>query len=341
MTGTLPNSDATFLSRELSSETDLVLLHELNPEKYPFLLESTASGTPQGQFDILFACPGETLRLDAGNNLSRAGTALKNPQFLDALDDWWRLEATASSDSALPFCGGWFVFLGYELAQQIEPVLDLSEDPGMPIALATRIPAAVLRDRQSKRSWIITEVEHADLFNGIADDIDKLKNPTQATGNPLKSELRPDPGELFVEYALRAKEYIAAGDVFQTNLSREWHGELRTDVSAARLYRRLRETNPAPFSGLAEWGDFAVISSSPERLLSVRDGCIETRPIAGTRPRDDSPQMNTRLIGELLASPKERAEHVMLIDLERNDLGRLCIGGTVEVDEFMVIESYS
>jgi anthranilate synthase component 1 len=135
--------------------------------------------------------------------------------------------------------------------------------------------------------------------------------------------------------------HIAAGDVYQANLSRAWHANLRAGVSSHDLYRRLRRANPAPFGGLAILDDREIISSSPERLIAVRDGVVSTRPIAGTRPRrldraDDAVRQR-----ELLSHPKERAEHVMLIDLERNDLGRICEAGTVEVDEFMTLESYA
>jgi anthranilate synthase component 1 len=112
-------------------------------------------------------------------------------------------------------------------------------------------------------------------------------------------------------------------------------------VESATLYRRLRATNPAPFAALAQLGDCAVISSSPERLVSVRSGVIETRPIAGTHPRGSDAGRDEALARRLLAHPKERAEHVMLIDLERNDLGRVCAPGSVEVDEFMALESYA
>jgi anthranilate synthase component 1 len=106
------------------------------------------------------------------------------------------------------------------------------------------------------------------------------------------------------------------------------------------LYRKLRVTNPAPFACLADFNEFAVISSSPERLVRVRDGWVDTRPIAGTRPRGDDPARDQALLEELIAHPKERAEHIMLIDLERNDLGRICDYGTVKVDELMAVESY-
>ena len=136
-------------------------------------------------------------------------------------------------------------------------------------------------------------------------------------------------------------EYIGPGDIYQANLSRGWQATLRHGIQPHQVYRRLRETNPGPFSGLAVLDGVTVISSSPERLVSVRDGLVTTRPIAGTRPRGADPQADRALARELHAHPKERAEHVMLIDLERNDLGRVCEPGSVQVDEFMTIESYA
>ena len=112
-------------------------------------------------------------------------------------------------------------------------------------------------------------------------------------------------------------------------------------INADQIYDALRVKNPAPFSGLMKWHDVTVISSSPERLVQVHDGIVSTRPIAGTRPRSEDNNLDNDLSAELMGHPKERAEHVMLIDLERNDLGRVCMPGTVEVNEMMVLESYA
>jgi anthranilate synthase component I len=139
----------------------------------------------------------------------------------------------------------------------------------------------------------------------------------------------------------RAREYIIAGDIFQANLSRQWTASLAPEADPAALYARLRRSNPGPFAGLARWGEQAVLSSSPERLLRIHAGLVETRPIAGTRPRGANKAADTALERELIAHPKERAEHVMLIDLERNDLGRVCVPGSVRVDELMTVESYA
>jgi anthranilate synthase component 1 len=135
------------------------------------------------------------------------------------------------------------------------------------------------------------------------------------------------------------RRLIAQGDLYQANLSRRWRGQLAPGVEPWEVYARLRATNPAPFAGLAALGGLTLASSSPERLVRVVGSDIETRPIAGTRPvAGDSAAARRR---ELLGSAKERAEHVMLIDLERNDLGRICLPGSVAVRDFMAIESYA
>jgi anthranilate synthase component 1 len=170
-------------------------------------------------------------------------------------------------------------------------------------------------------------------------DLRAVTTPAAASHHALAEDVAEDEPRDYLAAVGSALEHIAAGDVYQANLARRWIARLRAGVGAADVYARLRRTNPAPFAGLADLGGFAVASSSPERLVRVRDGRIETRPIAGTRPRGQAPDDHS--IRELVAHPKERAEHVMLIDLERNDLGRLCVAGTVRVDEYMVVESYA
>jgi anthranilate synthase component 1 len=150
----------------------------------------------------------------------------------------------------------------------------------------------------------------------------------------------PDPHE-FLAAVAKARDLISAGDVFQVNLARQWSGNLQPGVKPWQIYRRLREVNPAPFSGLATFGEQAIVSSSPERLVRVSRGRVETRPIAGTRPRAGIAELEDERRSTLLGNAKERAEHVMLIDLERNDLGRICQPGTIAVDELMTVESYA
>jgi anthranilate synthase component 1 len=147
--------------------------------------------------------------------------------------------------------------------------------------------------------------------------------------------------QVFLDGMHQVLEAIARGDVYQANLSRSWRTRLAPGATVPDLYRALRRANPAPFAALAQFGDFALLSSSPERLLQLQDGIASTRPIAGTRPRGRDDVADAALKSELWLNDKERAEHVMLVDLERNDLGRICRGGTVEVDEFMTIETYA
>jgi anthranilate synthase component 1 len=246
------------------------------------------------------------------------------------------------ADSSGPFQGGWFVYLGYELAAEIEPRLKLTPDPNIPVAMATRIPAAIVRDRHRSSAWIVAEPGYEKVISEIQRDIAILRVARSASKKLIVPEsLTVEPAGKFLRAVGAAKEYIAAGDIFQANLSREWSGTLASEVRPTDIYRCLRRSNPAPFAGLAVFEELGVISSSPERLLRARNGGVETRPIAGTRPRGPNLQADEPRRTELLSHPKERAEHIMLIDLERNDLGRICKPGTVEVDEFMVVETYS
>jgi anthranilate synthase component I len=313
-------------------EFDLLLLHLKHPERYPHLLESVTGG----RYDILFAFPADSLTLDE-EGLRGIG-AEQHVDFISALDSWFqKLQSPRQTD--LPFEGGWFLYLAYELAAQLEPVLNLSADPmGLPIAKAEFFPAAVIRDRQLNRIHIVTE-EQAQLGQ-IRSDIEQLEVAEPNTGPVSLKKLEEEQGERFRQGVLRIKDYIREGDVFQVNLSRAWQGELDTEESHGRLYAALRASNPAPYAALATMDTKAIISSSPERLIRVEDRLVETRPIAGTHPRSMDRDQDNVLSSELLAHPKERAEHIMLIDLERNDLGRICTPGTVEVNELMVLESY-
>jgi anthranilate synthase component 1 len=168
----------------------------------------------------------------------------------------------------------------------------------------------------------------------------QMQPSLKLNNHALNLALQEDQPERFLRGVQQIREYIAAGDVFQVNLSRAWQGKLQSAHSVVDLYQRLRQANPAPFACLAQFPEFSIISSSPERLVRVKQNIIETRPIAGTRPRGQDVANDQALLQELISHPKERAEHIMLIDLERNDLGRVCDYGSVKVDELMVIESY-
>jgi len=327
--------------REIPVPFDLIELHARHPERYPHLLQSTA----HGRFDILFAYPGATLRLDSSGTLSGPPEAEPGDgDFLSAFDRWWSRSASpADAPEHVPFAGGWFLYLGYELAAQIEPSLRLPPAAEtLPVAAATRFGIAIVRDHERRATFIVAEPGHDNRFAAIERDILALPHTDRSEGQgPRLAGIDEAPPECYLEAVERIHRYIREGDVFQVNISRPWRITAREPVDAPALYRNLRRHNPAPYSGISRWGDTAVISSSPERLVRVRGRAVETRPIAGTRPRGLSRMADSDRSAELLAHPKERAEHVMLIDLERNDLGRICTPGTVTVDEFMVLESYA
>jgi anthranilate synthase component 1 len=332
---------------EIDYAFDPVRLHGQNPQRYPFLLESAARGTPRSRFDILFAFPQSVLLLDAEGRLSLDDSRLEGQGFLDALDDWFRREGGDTQRfGKLPFQGGWFVYLSYELVAEIEPVVGVGEiELPWPVAAAVRVPVALLRDHERKRAFAVAERAFADRLRLIRDDLDAIGgSPPDDPGGDRDAavvDVNEAPAEEVLQGVSRIKRYIHDGDVFQVNLSRPWRGRLAQGADAAVLYRRLRRANPAPFAGLFRLGDFAILSSSPERLYSTRAGLVETRPIAGTHPRNTDQTADRALSRALLAHPKERAEHIMLIDLERNDLGRVCETGSVEVNELMVLESYT
>jgi len=317
---------------------ELRRLNQTFPLRYPFLLQSTARGGELGRFDILFAFPEDSLALD-GKRLS-GRCAESKIRFLDALDAWWKQEHTTVPATHLPFHGGWFLYLGYELAAEVEPSLTLHDDPLLPTAFAVRCPAAIIFDHQTQECTFVCEHDADDLLGKLIGDTGRLeieKVPGMA-GN--LDVLEDDPGQ-YTNAVESAKKYIEAGDVYQANLSRQWTVTVGDERSSESIYESLCDANPGPFAGIARWQGTSIISSSPERLLSIRGGIISTRPIAGTRRRGDDEVADDDLSNELFAHPKERAEHVMLIDLERNDLGRVCEAGTVEVDEMMVLESYA
>ncbi len=338
----MPRSSSSCIYRWLDLYSDLLPIHLSHPERYPFLLESVSHGTESARYDILFAFPQGLLALWPEGGLRSDAFRIRGQDFLDNLDLWWSEHRSQQPlPGGVPFCGGWFVYFGYELAAQIEPVLMLpSPRDGLPIAAAYRVPAVIIRDHQRRQMVIAVEPSAPELLRTIEGDLLRTQRFESPDGRVLREDLIEEPEQLFLSRLSAIRKYILEGDVFQVNLSRHWQGRLRPALSHGALYGRLRQFNPAPFSGLASFGDAAIVCSSPERLARVRDGMIETRPIAGTHPRSLDHSADCTLSRALLQSPKERSEHVMLIDLERNDLGRVCCVGSVNVPEFMVLESY-
>ncbi len=348
---------AALTARSFSGAFDPLQLIERWPDRYPALLESgprqqvrAAQGqriVDDARFDVVPFATGDALLAASGRGsgdfLQRLACEFRGERFL---------ERAPCESPQLPFRGGWLLFLGYELARQIEPKLVLPPSDEPYEALALRCPAGWIGDRRAQRGWLVCEPgwEHLlDLFERDCGMVDQATGVSgegaRAAAQTLESAqswraAESDPQE-FLGQVRRCLDYIRGGEIYQANLSRAWRIESDAALNPVDIYRRLQKANPAPFSALLRFRDYAIMSSSPERLMSVSDGRISTRPIAGTRPRARARRADEALLAQLRGSEKERAEHVMLIDLMRNDLGKVCRGGSVQVDELMSIETFA
>jgi anthranilate synthase component 1 len=333
--------------RSLDNFPDPLRLHHAAPDRFPFLLESAVPETgprpATARYDLLLGDPARVLRAEADGRVLLDG----EPQDADFLTRLETLRAEVAGEPPAgfpgPFWGGFFVYLAYEFAGQLEQLPPPKGPLPGPLAVAVEVEAGLIRDHHTGTASVFCTGERAaPRLDALADWAGRLPdNPWQAAEVALPVP-REAPADGYLEGVRRARDYIHAGDVFQVNLARAWQGESADSPDPAAVYDRLRRANPAPFAGLARLPDgTAIVSSSPERLLRVRDGDAETRPIAGTRPRSASRDEDKALSEELQRHPKERAEHVMLIDLERNDLGRVCQPGSVEVDELMALETFA
>ena len=339
---------------------DLTLFNQYNVERYPYLLLSSASRQNNTQYDILIACPQYVLSLNADKTLDCTNKALPlYDSFFQTLENFYQKDKNEvthktgiSNEDELPFTGGWFVYLSYEMAQEIEPCLTLPVLPdGQPLAVAARCPAAIIVDKKNNQCIAVAETQYAYLLDELEQD---YKNIIVKLNRQNNNESMADPGQdkialsrlieaddqLYLSQFETIRQYIIDGDIFQANLSRLWQATLKNKVEDSDLFRALSRQNPSSFAAMACLKNMTIISSSPERLVSVKNDIVETRPIAGTRPRHSDQQSDNALAEELLAHPKEQAEHIMLIDLERNDLGRVCRPGSIEVNELMVLESW-
>jgi len=336
-----------FQTRLLPDSLELENLFHYKPEQYPYALISTGGHDTNGRFDILFAYPQQTLILKHNQGLVAHKDFCSDTKsgFFTALHEWWQsLQVKQnSSNNDLPFTGGWFVYLGYELASEIEAGLNLPlPDSGLPIAFATRCPAAVVRDRHKNKFYALAENEYAHLLDEIESDyrFTQSRKKTHEIKTVSIVNMEEADATPYLKQVSQIKQYINDGDIFQANLSRPWHLTIGNDICDIDIFRQLAQSNPGSFAALVQINGSTIISSSPERLVCIRNGIVETRPIAGTRPRSENREIDTGLAQELLRHPKEKAEHIMLIDLERNDLGRVCEPGSINVNEFMSLESY-
>jgi anthranilate synthase component I len=329
-----------------------------------FLLESVTGGEVRGRYsimgmkpDLVWECRGTRARI---NRAARHDAGAWTDETADPLASLRALIAEsriAIPPELPPMAAGLFGYLGYDMVRLVERLPDVNPDPlGLPDAVMLRPSVVVVIDGVKGEITVVSpawaasglsaRAAYAQAAERVMDavrDLDRtairhgmdLQDAPRATPEPVSNTTR----EAYHAVVERAREYIRAGDIFQVVPSQRWAQPF--DLPPFALYRALRRTNPSPYMFYFNFGGFQVIGASPEILVRVKDGRVTIRPIAGTRKRGATPEEDAALEADLLADPKERAEHLMLLDLGRNDVGRVARVGTVAPTEQFVIERYS
>ncbi len=326
---------------------------------YSFLLESVEGGEQVGRYSFLGVNPkgviivknGEVTRIYKGRRESRPLAHGEDP--LAAVKSEF-MRVTPVRVEGLPrFVGGAVGCLAYDAVRYFERLPDSATDElGAPDAAFMLVDTLVIFDHAKHQLTVLanahntgdTDAAYDDALNRIDTIVSALRQPLPPiaqAGTPTGEAMQSTHSQADYEAGvLKAKEYIAAGDAFQIVISQRF--SRRTSASPVAIYRALRATNPSPFMFLLRFADdFTLVGASPEMMVRLEDGVATNRPIAGSRPRGANEAEDQALADELLADPKERAEHVMLVDLGRNDLGRVCDYGTVKVTRMMYVERYS
>ena len=327
-----------------------------------FLFESGKGPEATARYTLMGQSNSKTLQANhngiiVSNNGTREATQESPLSILDHLN----FESHGTSFDYVPhFWGGWVGTIGYEMARWLDTVsFNSKDDLNLPLLYFFQVDQLWVYDHTTQilkmivskkcsgdpKNYYIDTVQEVERYWKLAETI--LNTPPE----PVKPipPIQPKRNELglhsnisedqYVGMVERAKHYIEEGDIYQANLSQRFETSFKGD--AFDLYENLRQINPSPFSGYMKLGDLTLVSSSPERLVKIEQGVLETRPIAGTRPRGRNNEEDNQLTGELLLNEKEQAEHLMLVDLERNDMGRVCEYGSVQVTDQMFIEQYS
>jgi len=325
-----------YTSLSLTTETPLDIFERLfNASQFSFLFHSGRSGSENSRYSFLGTFHNSIIKGSSNRDLLKQLQSILNnfkSEGIDYLPHFW---------------GGAVGYFSYDVARHFEKIPTIAvDDLNIPEIYIGFTDEVIVFDHDEKILKIIICLKRDDNYGYGVERLNKLvsaitsrQSPVtshQMTARNLKSNMTKSK---FTNMVKRAKEYIREGDIFQANLSQRFEAEFEGDPW--EFYKRLNEINPSPFGGYINFDDMSIVSASPERLIKINGKYIETRPIAGTRPRGKSSQNDIALSKELLLNEKERAEHIMLVDLERNDLGRVCKYGTVKVDELMILESYS
>lgn len=339
-----------------------------SPSQPSFLLDSGTAVARGLHYSFLGCSPSAILtgHKEQSSYQTREG---RETMLVDPFSYLGKMMADAhicKTDGLPPFIGGAVGYLSYDLVRQFETLPSLAADdlslPDLQFAFFDVIAAV---EHQTNRVHLIycpsgerflgeprekLYREGLDRLAAFAAQLMGTPSETTLSANIRQVSFHPEQTQAaYMDRVRRCQDYIAAGDIYQANLSHRFTVAINDMPENSRdrlmacqdLYDRLRRVNPSPFSGLLHFDNMALVSCSPERLVRLRGQLADTRPIAGTRPRGRDEADDRRLVNELLSNEKERAEHLMLVDLERNDLGRVCQFGTVQVDEFMTVEQYS
>ena len=335
----------TFIDDCQTPVSAFLKLRSADPARPAFLLESADQGRV-GRYSFIGFNPRKVLRWSLGDPGDPYALAAAE---LGAFD-------VAAPDGLPPFAGGAVGMFAYDLVRTREPLGEPNPDPlGVPDLALMLTDGLVVFDHLGHTVTVLANVYVSDetsleesyrrALETIAEVRWRLAGPVPRPGHPPKrdrvapeftSNMSP---EQFKANVARIIEYIYAGDAFQVVPSQRWSAPV--PVEAFSIYRGLRAVNPSPYMYFLDFGDFELAGASPEPLITVNGRHVSTRPIAGTRPRGANAEEDRQIAEELLADPKERAEHVMLVDLGRNDLGRVCEYASVQVEDFMAVENYS
>jgi len=335
-------------------------LRQREQASHTYLLESVEGGENIGRYSFIGGTPRTIIRA-YGRRVEIANTG-EVPQIIEDIDPLEALKnhmaqfTPVVDDPALPrFIGGAVGFLGYDMVSQFEPRVPIigNDEIGNPDMVFMVTDGLIVFDRVNHNLKIVANAHIAgdpndsydkalaqidELCEALQTPIDRVLIDTHTEVEPLEPRSNTTQEE-FLEMVEKIQEYIRSGDVIQTVLSQRF--EVDNEADSLDVYRALRAINPSPYMFCLDMGESAIVGTSPEIHVRCEDKKVEVRPIAGTRPRGQSVAEDVALEKDLLADPKERAEHIMLVDLGRNDIGRVCDFNTVEVHDLMVIERYS
>jgi anthranilate synthase component 1 len=312
---------------------------------YAFLFESVEGGAFRARYsiitlnpDLVWRCRGDRAEVAQGADIAAGRFTAQPGGALDSLRDLVAASRIDLPAGLPPPSAGLFGAMGYDMVRLAERLPDINPDPlGLPDGVMTRPSIVAIFDAIAQEIILVTPVRPAtavsakDAYDAAQARLDAVIEDLKRPTPPLKGDGVPEPDaftspisrERYGEIVEKAKDYVRAGDVFQVVPSHRFRAPFNRDPFA--LYRSLRRTNPSPFLFYLNFGDFQLAGSSPEILVRLRDGKITIRPLAGTRPRGATPAEDAALEAELIADPKERAEHLMLLDLGRNDVGRVAM----------------